>query len=133
MMRAGWIALAGLLLLGMLLGTPITTAIARETRDEIAQRQHWQRTFSHAREELARAKQSLNDARIAYQNMRHHRRVRGDEKQKIIDAVPSGERELARAQEALDAARVAARRAGVPPGWIRVKDAGPLPASGAKN
>ncbi len=112
-MRAVWIALTGLLLLGAAItgATGATAATARETRDEIAQREHWQRTFSQARQELARAKQSRSDAQVAYQNMRHHRRVRGVAKKKIIDAVASTEVELTRAQEALDAATVAARRA----------------------
>ena len=100
-----------------------------ETQDEIAQREHWQKTFALARTDLDQAKQRLNEAQLAYQNMRHRRRVRGDEKQQIIDELEAAEAALPRAQTAVDAATIAARRAGVPPGWIRANRDAALPAA----
>ncbi len=123
-MRTLLVALTG----SLVLGTWIGAATAAETKDELTQREHQQNTLSQAREELAVAKHKLNDARVAYQNMRHHHRIRGAKKQQIIETVQRAEVELADAQEALDTATDAARRAGVQPGWFRLNpDA--LPAS----
>jgi multidrug resistance efflux pump len=99
--------------------TSITAATAIETQDEIAQREYWQEALGRARSDLAVAKQNLNDAQVSYQNMRHRRRVRGEEKQLIIDEVESATAKLWDAQQTLEAATIAARRAGVPPGWFR--------------
>ena len=118
-------ALFGILVLAA--GTGIATA--RESEDEVALREHWQQTFAQVRNDLSEAKMRLNEARVAYQNMRHRRRARGDEKQQIIDALRVAEAELPRAKTAFDAAKIAARRAGVPPGWIRTDPQAALPAS----
>ncbi len=123
-MRTLLFALTG----SLVLGTWIGAATAAETKDELAQREHRQDSLSQAREDLAVAKSKLNDARVAYQNMRHHHRIRGAKKQLIIETVHGAEAELADAQEALDAATDAARRAGVQPGWFRLNQ-DTLPAS----
>ena len=124
-MRGLAITLAAMLALG----GGLAAANPLESNDEAAQREHWQRTFAQAREDLGAAKKRPNEARITYQNMRHRKRARGVEKQKIIDALETSEAELVRAQTAVEAAHIAARRAGVPPGWFRDKSQRTPPAS----
>ncbi len=112
MTRAVLLAAAIVLVLGAAIA-------AADVGDQNAERDHWQRTIASARKNVVLAEQGLQEALADYSAMRHRRGMRGVEKQQVIDAVDNAKAVLTRAQEALDAATLAARRAGAPPGWFR--------------
>lgn len=109
------VLLAGVLVLG----TAIAAGTEIEAKQQLAPREPWQATFSQAQEELVAAQQRLDDAQVAYRNMRHRRRARGEKKQQIIDSLHTAEAELTQAKLALETATMAARQAGATPGWFR--------------
>ena len=75
--------------------------------------------------DLVVARQNLEKARAHYQHMRHRRRARGEKKQLVTDTLRNAEVELNVARQSLDATTVAARRAGVSPGWLRAHHTAP--------
>ena len=93
-----------------------------------AERAVWQARFRRAQDAVASAQIRQRGALDAYQQMRHHRRERGEAKQKILDELTASEAALAEAEAALVDLFETARRAGVPPGWMRIRRAD-LPAA----
>jgi hypothetical protein len=86
-----------------------------------AQKEMWQGRFRAAREEVAAARVRHREARDAYAQMRHRRRDRGEEKQKILEELTASEVALEESENALTELFESARRAGVPPGWMRME------------
>ena len=93
-----------------------------------AQKDMWQGRFRTAQEEVAAARLRRREAQDAYAQMRHRRRERGEEKQKILEELTASEVALEESEKALKELFENARRAGVPPGWMRM-ERGDLPAA----
>lgn len=86
-----------------------------------ARKEMWQGQFRAAREAVAAARRRHREARDAYTQMRHRRRERGEEKQKILEELTASEVALEESEKALEALFERARRSGVPPGWMRME------------
>lgn len=79
----------------------------------------WVKRIRDARGELASAHARYEKAVHAYSEMRHRRHERGEAKLAIIDEQEAARGAITQAARKLDALLEEARRAGVPPGWIR--------------
>jgi hypothetical protein len=105
------------------LALPALTGAADDPpTDEVsyeAQKEMWQARFRVARTAVATQRIRRQAAHDAYTQMRHRRRERGDEKQKILQELTASEMALEASENALEELFEEARRAGVPPGWIR--------------
>lgn len=84
-----------------------------------ADRQTWVRTIRDAREELAAARARYEEARVAYSRMKSHRKARGTKREKLVQERDEAAVALTQAERSLEQLLESARRAGVPPGWIR--------------
>ncbi|MBW1843130.1 MAG: hypothetical protein JRJ05_02220 [Deltaproteobacteria bacterium] len=82
-------------------------------------RAQWRAPLLVANQEVASAQKRNTAALQAYEIMQHRRRPRGEGKQEIMDALEVTREELAAAQQKLEKIEKAARRAGVPPSWLR--------------
>ena len=67
--------------------------------------------------EAALARQEA--AEVAYQQVRHRGRIRGDAKAQVLAEREAANEALAQAEQNLEDILEQARRAGVPPGWMR--------------
>ena len=118
------------------LAIPTLTGAADDPpADEVsyeAQKEMWQARFRTAREAVATQRVRRQEALDAYTQMRHRRRERGDEKQRILEELTASEVALEASENALEELFEEARRAGVPPGWIRTArdDSPAAPESG---
>jgi hypothetical protein len=92
-----------------------------------AQRATWTARLRAAVDAVARAEARHTKAIDAYSHMRARRRDRGSEKQAILDELAASDEALDRARVELRELRASARRAGVPPGWLRDAGAGTAP------
>jgi multidrug resistance efflux pump len=94
----------------------------------------WQERVQEARDAVEQARARRDAAEDAYDEMRHRKYPRGDARAGV-EAERSAAREaLTEAQRNLDTLLDQARRAGVPPGWVRAPeatgaDAADVPAS----
>jgi hypothetical protein len=84
-----------------------------------AGREIWQKRIGEAREELSEARARHEAAVTAYGGVRHRRRARGARKQAALKERNDAEAALAEAENRLEDLLERARRAGIPPGWIR--------------
>ncbi len=82
-------------------------------------REAWQKRIDEARDELAQARARHEAALAAYRDLRHRRRARGARKQAALKERSEAEAALDEAERRLEELLQQARRAGVPPGWIR--------------
>ncbi len=82
-------------------------------------REVWQTRIEEAREELVQARARHEAALAAYRSVRHRRRARGARKQAALKQRGEAETALVEAERHLEELLEQARRAGVPPGWIR--------------
>ena len=106
-----WLALVLALALWLAAAGPVAA-------DDDADLAAWRERLDAAQAEVATAQQRADAAATAYQNMRHDRSVRGNEKARVIAARTDTEKALADAQAQLAATREEARRAGAPPQWV---------------
>jgi len=79
----------------------------------------WVERIATAQETMDRANQRYEDAVQAYGLMRHRRRARGERKAAILLEQENARAEVTKATRDLEQTLEAARRAGVPPGWVR--------------
>ena len=91
-------------------------------------REGWQKRIGEARKELAQARARFEAALSAYSEVRHRGRGGGARKQSALKERGEAEAALAEAERQLEELLDQARRAGVPPGWIR-DASGPSPAA----
>jgi hypothetical protein len=104
-----------------LAGPPAASApLARE-----GDRQAWEERFREARRALAEAQARHDGAIAAYKKMRSRNKARGDAKVAILTEREEAKAALAEAEQSLQALTEQARRAGVPPGWLRSPAAWP--------
>jgi len=98
-----------------LAGIPSTqTQVATPT-----DRETWVQAIRDAREDLATARSRYEEARESYGQMKHRRKARGARKQELVQERDEAAAALAETERDLEQLLLSARRAGVPPGWIR--------------
>ena len=79
----------------------------------------WVEAIRNAQEDLAAARGRYEETRKAYNKMKHHRHARGARKATLIQERDEAAAALAEAERGLEQLLESARRAGVPPGWVR--------------
>ena len=94
----------------------------------------WQQRVQEARDAVEQARARRDAAEDAYDEMRHRKYPRGDARAAVEAERTAAGEALAEAQRNLDTLLDQARRAGVPPGWVRAPepsaaDAADLPAN----
>jgi hypothetical protein len=82
-------------------------------------RETWVQAIRDARENLAAARARYEESREAYSKMKRRRKARGEAKQGFVQERDEAAAALADAERSLEELLESARRAGVPPGWIR--------------
>lgn len=104
------------LLFGPVLAAPTASAsqLARE-----GDRAAWQERFREARRALAEAEARDAAALESYRKMKRRNQARGDAKVAIVSEREEARAALEKATADLEALTEEARRAGVPPGWLR--------------
>ena len=85
----------------------------------------WQQRLREARAVVARAQTRQTAAEAAYDRMRSRQYPRGEAKLAIEAERTAARDDAARAQQDLEELLEQARRAGVPPGWLRATEASP--------
>jgi hypothetical protein len=109
-------------------GAPIHAAQAAAELPDTRQNEAWSERVAEARADIDSARERRDAAETAVDRMRHRRHPRGAAREGLFS-----EREVARAgvveaERALDELLEQARRAGVPPGWLRAPEPA-LPAA----
>ena len=123
MRRAVAIAVAAAALALPSLAWAADDPLSDETAYE-AQKEMWQARFRSAREAVATQRARHQEALDAYKQMRHRGRERGEEKQRILEELTAAEVAREESENALAELFESARRAGVPPGWMRMARGG---------
>ena len=114
-----WAAMAtALLLSASMFGLPETAHGAGDPHASL-DRSDWVGRIQNAREQVHSAQNLYVTAMLSYRQMRHRRRIRGDEKLVILTLQKAAQNKLAAAEDHLAQVLEQARRAGVPPGWVR--------------
>jgi hypothetical protein len=93
----------------------VAPAGAETATDEVA----WVERIASAQAGLDRANRQYADAIRSYSQMRHRRSERGSRKAEVLDQQEQARSALTSATRTLEDTLEAARRAGVPPGWVR--------------
>lgn len=107
-------------LVGLSLGLPSYAAAgvtATSTPDPL--KQTWIQRIADAQHARDEANARYSAALREYGNMRHRRRARGDKKAEILAEQETARVAAESAERGLEETLEAARRAGVPPGWVR--------------
>ena len=102
------------LLILLLLGTAPALAVPKPEEHDA-----WVDRILAARETVERARERVERSRTAYSRMRHRRKERGERREERREERDAALEALAAAEQALEALLEQARRAGVPPGWVR--------------
>ena len=92
-------------------------------------RVQWQSRQLEAIHNVENARGRYRAASAEYQQMRHRRRMRGERKAQVIAEHDAAREALEEAERVLAEFNEEARRAGVPPGWLRAAPIEPVPAS----
>ena len=90
--------------------------------DEDIERARWQKKAVDAYRGLAEARQRHDAAVARFSSLRSRNRDRGEVKVQAMQEKADAEAALAAAEETFESLSDEARKAGVPPGWIRVFD-----------
>ncbi len=80
---------------------------------------YWRELYRDTLERRAAAHQRLETARTVYRDGRQRKRLRGERKRAALAELEVAQAELDAAELELEALPERARRAGVPPGWLR--------------
>ena len=119
------------LALAALAATPGAAALAMPAAAELpsdADRAEWRERVGAARAEVERAQRRSEAAEKAVKQMRHRRHPRGAAREALFAEREAADAARAEAERALDELLEQARRAGVPPGWLRAEGAHPAAA-----
>ena len=100
--------------------------LSSETQRERAMRMRWQSRQLEATHSVDNARDRYRAASAEYQQMRHRRRIRGERKAQVISELDAAREALDEAERALVEFNQEARRAGVPPGWLRAAQKAPI-------
>ena len=109
------------ILISLSLGLPSYAAsgVAPADLTPASDRDAWVERIVAAQESMDQANQRYANAVQAYVRMRHRRRQRGERKAAVLLEQENARDEAAEATLTLEQTLEAARRAGVPPGWVR--------------
>ncbi len=123
-------------LVGLSLGLPSYAAagvVTTTTGEADVEKTQWVKRITDAQHALDAANERYREAIRSYGNLRHRRRKRGERKREILEEQEAAREEVQVATRALEETLEAARRAGVPPGWVREAlgevQRGPAPAA----
>lgn len=113
------LALAALLAIsgGPIHAPPATAELADTRRNE-----EWKERVAEARADVASAYERRDAAETAVDRMRHSRHPRGAAREGLFSEREEARAGVAEAKRALDELLEQARRAGVPPGWLRAPE-----------
>ncbi len=89
------------------------------TQDEERGESYWRQRQSQLQSAVANAENRAEEARNAYTLMMNNDYPKGDRRAEVREERDASELALTEARAALDAFSEEARRAGVPPGWLR--------------
>jgi hypothetical protein len=106
-------ALAAASLLGLAVG------VASAEVDDAAKKEYWQKRYAQILVRAAGAERQLAMSRVAYRESRQRDRPRGEARQQLVVALQEAETEYEAASKLLAEFPEDARRAGIPPGWLR--------------
>ncbi len=81
---------------------------------------YWREQALEARANVADARERYSAAQTAFRSMKQRRRPRGEARVAIEVEYEEARAELAKAEQELESLDEQARRAGAPPGWLRV-------------
>ena len=91
--------------------------------------QHWQQRHQTAIRAVEHARRRYGSALAAYEKARHRQSVRGEKKKAVLAEREEAREAWANAERQLVEFRDEARRAGVPPGYLRDAPTEPLPSA----
>jgi hypothetical protein len=116
--------LAGVTLLSTGPGFSIgaSPAEARDDRREAQSKRHWQNRYVTAKTRVIEAQDQLKVHRTALRKARQRDRLKGEHRTKILGDLEDAREELETAKLELAELPEIARRAGIPPGWLREID-----------
>lgn len=114
--------LPGLSLLPLLLALALAAPAGFAQPLDDTDRERWQSRLRGLASELDAARARVEAAEVAYKKMRHRNRARGEAKVAILAEVEESKLALEEAKQALEQFHQAARKSGVPPGWLRLRD-----------
>lgn len=100
---------------------PVSIADPAPADDDV-ERVRWQKKAVDAYRGLAAAQQRYDTAVARFSSLRSRNRDRGEVKVKAMQEKADAELALAAAEERFESLSEDARKAGVPPGWVRVFD-----------
>lgn len=92
---------------------------APEPDPETLHKEYWQKRQAELERAVEDARLRLERAEAEYSRGRRANRLRGQAKVEVLQEIEDAKQDLAAAEAALDAFPEEARRAGVPPGWLR--------------
>jgi len=110
--------LAALALALVAVASPAASPATSDSR-EARQRADWQRREQAAIHRVESTRDRYRTAVLEYQKMRHRRRIRGARKAEVLAEREAARAALEEAERLLAEFDETARRAGVPPGWLR--------------
>jgi len=87
--------------------------------DETQRKQDWQHQYSTVIAGAAKAEARVEASRKALRKARQRDRLKGDHRTKVLAELDEAEREVEKARAMLAKFPESARRAGIPPGWLR--------------
>ena len=98
----------------------VATAAAQEPPSFTdLERRVWQQRYRGLLQQIEQAQLDLDTARGAYNKRRQRERLRGEHRKQAVAAIEEAETRLRDAQQGLDELPDEARKAGIPPGWLR--------------
>ncbi len=100
------------------------TALQAAAQARPAEHDVWVDRLLEARESVEDARERVAKSRVSYSRMRARNKLRGEKRQELTAERDSAARDIEAAEARLERLLEEARRAGVPPGWIREAMAG---------
>jgi len=95
--------------------------------DEAALKADWQGRYRALVQEVEKTSAQLETDRRAYTKSKQRGRLKGGTREEVLTRIAENERKLAELEQALQQFPEEARRAGIPPGWLREAAASPSP------
>jgi nucleotide-binding universal stress UspA family protein len=99
---------------------------SRNDEREQTEQRNWQSRHLVVVQDVENARHRYRAASAEYQQMRHRRRMRGERKAQVIAELDAAREAVEEAERALAEFDAEARRAGVPPGWLRAAPKAPI-------
>jgi hypothetical protein len=92
---------------------------ARAEASEAARKAEWQQRYRSLVRSVEQLRTELEENRAAYSKAKQRDRLQGSRREQLVEQIASNEKRLAELETELAAFPDEARRAGVPPGWLR--------------